>query len=110
MTTYPAHVVAAWRESIAKWRRNAEAKTPEEYTTRWMNCPLCLIFLEGGIGQCQGCPVSMKTGRPHCDGTPYRAAHNARAYWQIEKEGGNAARAAATVMADWLEALDVEEN
>ena len=32
------------------------------------NCPLCHLFLEAC---CDGCPVSQRTGKPYCAGSPY---------------------------------------
>lgn len=36
-------------------------------------CPLCILFIEQG---CLGCPVSQKTGREFCCGTPFRSVEN----------------------------------
>ena len=39
-----AKTLEALKASIAKWERNAEAKTPAEYKITSDDCPLCKLF------------------------------------------------------------------
>ena len=68
----------ALKASIAKWERNAEAKTPNEYLTSDIDCPLCNLFIRDG---CKGCPVFERTGELFCRDTPYRTAGPAWFDW-----------------------------
>lgn len=75
--------LAALKASIAKWKRNAVAKTPEEYLIGAANCPLCVLFKNSEClgGWCIGCPVFEATGNILCDSTPYDNAHDAHTIW-----------------------------
>jgi len=74
-----AQTLEALKASIAKWERNAEAKTPAEYRTGESDCPLCALFIYPD--RCEGCPVFEKTGERFCKGTPYIDASSARTWW-----------------------------
>jgi hypothetical protein len=74
-----AKTLEALKASIAKWERNAEAKTPAEYRTQDIDCPLCGLFIFPG--SCLNCPVYERTGQQFCRGTPYRSAAAARYDW-----------------------------
>lgn len=74
-----ARTLEALQASIAKWERNAEAKTPEDVKMGPAECPLCMTFnslfvLKTGHTECFGCPVFEKTGLHGCNGTPYDIA------------------------------------
>ena len=62
----PAATLKALRGSIRKWE-GIVAGTEEDYGED--NCPLCKLFLKK---DCEGCPVSARTGKGSCFGTPYR--------------------------------------
>lgn len=63
-----AKTLAALRQSIEKWERNAVAETPEDFTKGFGSCPLCQLFWES---DCVGCPVRDRTGYWCCLGSPY---------------------------------------
>ena len=60
--------------SIEKWEKIVARTGGDESTS---NCPLCAVFYEEVNDEfpdaCAGCPVSTKTGKPYCDGSPYAA-------------------------------------
>ncbi len=41
-------------------------------------CALCVVYLRR-TGRCTGCPISIYTGKGHCEDTPYQTAHDW--YW-----------------------------
>jgi len=56
------NVVRALRKSIEKWKKNSEAKRPEDADMGPTSCPLCLMFnppLSSILHslRCVGCPV-----------------------------------------------------
>jgi len=80
-----AQTLEALKASIAKWERNAEAKTPDDYKTGQDDCPLCKLFIAvSDLDMCVGCPVAEKTGEDGCSGTPYLRAWQARSKWSFE--------------------------
>lgn len=88
-----ANTLTALQASIAKWERNAEAKTPSQYLVDWRDCPLCLLFFHD---DCKGCPVAAKTGEEECVGSPYGAAHRAWENWPTHGDSKGPAYAAHT--------------
>lgn len=52
-------------DSIEKWRRIAY-EGAEDHGSR--DCALCKLYLND---DCEGCPVSRRTGKKFCRGTPY---------------------------------------
>jgi hypothetical protein len=74
-----AKTLEALKASIAKWERNAEAKTPDEFKLGWSECPLCDLFLDPG--RCGGCPVFNRIGERFCRGTPYINASWTSSWW-----------------------------
>jgi hypothetical protein len=54
--------------SIKKWQDIVDCKTDDRGAE---NCPLCHVFDNLQNLGCKGCPVSERTGQPHCLGTPY---------------------------------------
>lgn len=105
-----AKTLTALRQSIKKWERNAVAESPARFAIRSEDCPLCRMFAASG---CRGCPVSAATGRDLCDGTPYRAAADARALWSadpIYPPRREKAHAAARAEAEFLRSLLPEEE
>lgn len=99
-----AKTLAALEESIAKWKRNAQAMAPGEYLTGPDNCSLCVLFHEGC---CEGCPVMARTGRDYCRFTPYNfAATLCEKWWMTgDPRDGQKARDAAREEAAFLESL-----
>jgi len=59
--------LAALRGSIAKWRAIVYEGAFDEGV---VNCPLCELFARLS-SPCTGCPVSEKSGKSSCAGTPY---------------------------------------
>lgn len=68
-----ARTEQALRESIAKWEKNAAVTTLTDVRTGSADCSLCALFnrAEQKTGYCIGCPVSERTQRRLCRGTPY---------------------------------------
>lgn len=100
-------ISAALADSQRGWRRNVEARSPDDVRCGGTACALCEAFVDMA---CQGCPVSAKTGKRGCEGTPYFEAVHARDRWR-ERPGDLVAeegfRAAATLEAEFLESLEV---
>lgn len=90
--------------SIAKWERNAEAKTPDDYLTGPEDCALCMLFFSK---DCHGCPVSARTGESTCYGSPYGDAFLAWLAWSRWERGepALAAHAAARKEVAFLKSL-----
>lgn len=63
----PAETLKALKGSIAKWEAIV-AGTGRDLG--YHNCPLCSLFAENE--RCAGCPVSAKSGKSGCWGTPYQ--------------------------------------
>lgn len=105
-----ARTLEALKASIAKWEKNAEAETPEEYLLGNKTCSLCQIFNNwkeqaGNLG-CAGCPVG-DAGFLYCEGSPYESAIEAYHEWDDAHDGGQraAARAAALAEVAFLKSL-----
>lgn len=62
-----AATLAALYGSIGKWEAIVEGSGKDFGSD---NCPLCAMFMENEDA-CSGCPVSGKTKRRYCGGTPY---------------------------------------
>lgn len=104
-----AKTLEALKASIAKWERNAEAKTPAEFKIGEADCPLCELFIYPD--RCEGCPVFEKTGERFCKGTPYINAHSAAYEWRIgSKAAADRAHAAARDEVAFLKSLLPEEK
>jgi len=60
----------ALKGSIKKWT-HIVGRTGLDFGIK--NCPLCRMFYNTGIGNklCNGCPVSKKSTKASCRGTPY---------------------------------------
>ena len=72
---------------IKHWETLLEGKS-HNTTPDGINCSLCLQFTSmneahnsAGKDYCEGCPISLRTGRIDCNGTPY---FNARRVWDVE--------------------------
>lgn len=63
--------------SIKKWEANLEASC-EDVKRGKDNCQLCVEFWNK---DCEGCPVFNKTGKEHCQLTPYERAEYAHDVW-----------------------------
>lgn len=70
MTTPLEHSIIIWKNALAA----AVANKPDDYYR--CNCPLC-----DAHPNCTTCPVSGKTGKALCYGTPYYDASYAVAAW-----------------------------
>lgn len=68
--------------AIDKWQKIVDfLKNARSKTIKWadlysielgrVNCPLCHDFMSCANGACTRCPVTKKTGRKACKGTPY---------------------------------------
>lgn len=100
-----AQTIEALKASIAKWERNAEAKTPRGYKTGPESCALCKLFF---WKDCDGCPVAQNTGSLFCNGSPYEHAWEAYAVWRIypkDAERRDRAHAAARDEVAFLKSL-----
>ena len=104
-----AKTLEALKASIAKWERNAEAKTPGEYKIGEEDCPLCVMF-KIWPDECEGCPVFERTGIKSCRGTPYVQAATARRDWRCGYVTADRARAAARDEVAFLKSLLPEET
>lgn len=62
-------------ESAEHWQRMFDGKHQrgESPTCTW--CACCQLFQTTSLGgNCARCPVALRTGKPHCKGTPYSDA------------------------------------
>jgi hypothetical protein len=94
---------AALVQSIEKWKRNAEAETPEEYLTGWRDCPLCHLYYEYN---CYGCPISKHVNNRGCDDTPYEAAQHLAEYWEYDPDNPACKLAAQDAAREEIEFLN----
>lgn len=72
--TWKEKAVVALKKSIAHWERMAAGigkDTPTAY-----ECACCVAFDDA---DCDGCPISERTGEPDCNGTPFYEAQDA--FW-----------------------------
>lgn len=99
-----AKTLEALKASIAKWERNAKAETPMDYLTATTDCPLCDLFYRGPI-ECKGCPVSARTRKMFCAGSPYAQACSARRKWWDGDGTAEQAHAAARKEVAFLKSL-----
>ena len=99
-----AKTLEALKASIAKWERNAEAKTPGEFRTHANDCPLCELF-NHKPDNCNGCPVKDKTGEKFCRRTPYVLADSANHAWRQGFGPQDRAHAAARDEVAFLKSL-----
>lgn len=103
-----AKTLEALKASIAKWERNAEAKTPAEFKIGEKDCPLCDLFRPN---LCDGCPVANSTDEIFCCGTPYNLAATAKYDWiRGFKSAAHRAHAAARDEVAFLKNLLPEET
>lgn len=63
--------IRALKSSIKHWVRLSTGKRRSNEDTGVNHCALCKIYHSG---ECEGCPVSEKTGQTYCDGSPFEAA------------------------------------
>ena len=70
----------ALKDSIEKWRQIERGEMADMGITNCMlcqqyysapNCMLCQQYYSAPKGYCDGCPVSGKTGKRYCEGSPY---------------------------------------
>lgn len=94
--------LAALRASIRHWEENVEAATPWRARLGITHCALCLKFYSQG---CVGCPVSEKTNKPSCRGTPYEEARTAHNLWQNSSEHHTTWKRAAEAELAFLRSL-----
>ena len=65
----------ALRASVAAWenkRQLAKKSRFADISLEGADCPLCQSFI-----RCLNCPVLVKTGRGHCNDTPYGEVYDA---------------------------------
>lgn len=63
--------LTALKRSIARWEKIAAGET---YSAGASTCALCKLFNKPDAPSemaCVSCPVSERTGKRYCDGTPY---------------------------------------
>jgi hypothetical protein len=87
-----AETLEALRGSIAKWERVVADNIDGTY---WKDCPLCLTFWDRG---CVGCPVSERTGKFVCRGSPFAEYDQARSD-AIDRESKDPERDPAVMIA-----------
>ena len=75
----------ALKESIAKWEKNTQAKTPTDFLIGADKCPLCKLFLSNA---CYGCPIANKMCEPFCLRTPYRTVEDHFLDWKDQFMSG----------------------
>lgn len=73
-----AKTLEALHGSIRKWIKIATGERPNRGAR---DCPLCQLYW--GANDCQGCPVSKKTGLKYCRNTPYVMFRDA-----VKSDGG----------------------
>jgi hypothetical protein len=102
--TMPPATLAALKASIAHWNENIAAETPEDVGLGSDECALCGLFFKNS---CRRCPISRRTGRQSCMGTPYLSADQAWCRWDRKTDPTTHAAwiIAATAMRDYLVAL-----
>lgn len=88
--------------SIAKWKRNARARTPEIVRLSVADCPLCDLYWDS---YCDGCPVALRTGEAKCRETPYIDAASAHDDWEWGDSDGGPFRTAAKKEVEFLRSL-----
>ena len=97
--------LTALKASITKWEQNLKARSPYEVEISPVSCSLCTLFHQD---DCEGCPVSEKTGQSRCFSTPFRAADLALTDWEeVDKNSAlrDAWRKAAQAEVDFLKSL-----
>lgn len=104
-----AKTAEALESSILHWQDNVAAERPLDASTSAEDCALCRMFFRNGMRDaCRGCPVFLKTGKSHCDDTPYDLALPAHENWD-DGYGGiamrDAFRLAAQAELDFLISL-----
>jgi hypothetical protein len=73
----PPKTLIALKASIEKWERWARGKYHDNDVLGITGCPLCYLFYDAKSNPelefdgCHGCPVSARTGKAFCDGSPY---------------------------------------
>lgn len=94
-----ARTAEALEASIRHWQENVNAQRAPEASTSPEDCALCRMFFRNGMRDaCRGCPVFKKTGKSHCDDTPYDLALPAHENWE-HGYGGIAMRDAFRIAA-----------
>lgn len=71
MTEMDKDTLNRTNRAIKKWEKIADGTGVDKGQD---NCPLCKKFFNYPL-YCKGCPVSKKTGRDSCYGTPYDDWH-----------------------------------
>lgn len=70
-----AETLEALKLSIEKWERFANGTARDGDTIFGKSCPLCKLFNSMSEDRfdksCVGCPVSRRTGKPECEGSPW---------------------------------------
>jgi len=104
-------IAEALDESINHWKKNYDAVNPWDASTSPMYCALCMMFHKNN---CAGCPVSEKTQRTFCSGTPYSDADRKLQAWYEttdvdEKNLREAWRKAAKKELEFLMSLKIEK-
>lgn len=93
----------ALEASIEKWRQ-IEAGTKRELGSA--DCALCQLYLRDPVHDCRGCPVSQRTGRGMCGGTPYMKWSRVAGYRAMANTDEK--RALARAEREFLESLREE--
>jgi len=86
----------ALKGSIKKWQKIVDGTGTDKGVD---NCPLCELFWYSP-NFCDGCPVAERTGRPECEGTPYRDYRHA-----VADEDGESPKTYAVKELEFLKSL-----
>lgn len=100
--------LAALNASIKHWEDNVKADTPSAVSMSPHDCALCEQYYHNN---CDGCPVSERTGVSRCRRTPYERAQRAWGRWWMGDPTQEAAfRTAPQAMLDFLRSLLPQEG
>ncbi len=86
---YQARDIEALKKSINHWMNdNVNKEHYSQISILEGKCALCGLYIGGAydVQTCEGCPVSNKTHRPSCNGSPYREVSTLLSRW---KDTGN---------------------
>lgn len=95
--------IVVWQDKLAVDDADGSLLGPDA-------CPLCLEFFDDhddplSMEYCVGCPISARTGRNVCGGTPYGDAARAMDSWEYGEGTKRKFRNAARKMIKFMEGL-----
>lgn len=93
-------------QSLAKWKKNAKAKRPDEVLTGPKDCPLCVRY-NNDVDNCRGCAIYSYTRRTGCVGCPYTAVVMKVSNWERYPEDPIAKEAAMSLIREEVDLLEM---